>query len=62
MQAEFAGRWYPSAGWLQLPRNFGIDVALFGTKTFLEPKAHVGLAISLRFDKRPSQSETGKDP
>jgi hypothetical protein len=47
------GNWYPSGGvGFNLTRNFGIDAALFGTKTFLEPKAHVGLAISLRFDKR----------
>jgi len=45
--------WYPSAGvGLDLTPNFGIDAALFGTQTFLEPTPHVGLAISLRFDKR----------
>ncbi len=47
------GNWYPSGGaGFNLTRNFGIDAALFGTKTFLETHAHVGLAISLRFDKR----------
>jgi hypothetical protein len=45
--------WYPSAGvWSDLAPNFGFDAALFGTQTFLEPRPHVGLAISLRFDKR----------
>ncbi len=47
------GSWYPSGGaGFNLTRNFGIDAAVFGTKTFLETHAHVGLAISLRFDKR----------
>jgi hypothetical protein len=47
------GSWYPSAGvGINLTRNFGIDAGLFGTKTFLEPEPHVGLAISLRFDRR----------
>jgi hypothetical protein len=56
--ARGAGRysqahWDPSAGvGFDLTRNFGIDAALFGTQTFLEPRPHVGLAISLRFDKR----------
>jgi hypothetical protein len=46
-------KWYPSAGvGFDLTRNFGIDAALFGTQTFLEPRPHVGLAISLRFDQR----------
>jgi hypothetical protein len=47
------GSWYPSAGaGFNLTRSFGIDVALFGTRTFLEPHPHVGLAISLRVDQR----------
>jgi len=47
------GSWYPSAGvGFDLTRTFGVDVAFFGTKTFLEPHPHVGLAISLRFDRR----------
>jgi hypothetical protein len=47
------GSWYPSGGaGFNLTRNFGIDAGLYGTKTFLEAKAHVGLAISLRFDRR----------
>jgi hypothetical protein len=47
------GNWYPSAGaGFNLTRTFGVDAALFGTRTFLEPHAHVGLAISLRIDKR----------
>ena len=47
------GGWYPAAGaGINLTRNFGIDAALYGTHTFLEPEPHVGLAISLRFDRR----------
>jgi hypothetical protein len=47
------GNWYPSGGaGFNLTRNFGVDAALYGTRTFLETKAHVGLALSLRFDKR----------
>jgi len=47
------GSWYPSAGvGVDLTRHFGIDAGLYGTKTFLEPSPHVGLAISLRFDQR----------
>jgi hypothetical protein len=47
------GSWYPAAGaGFDLTRNFGVDAALYGTKTFLEPHPHVGLAISLRFDRR----------
>ena len=47
------GKWYPSGGaGFNLGRSFGIDAALFGTKTFLEPDTHIGLAISLRIDKR----------
>jgi hypothetical protein len=47
------GSWYPSAGaGVNLTRNFGVDAALYGSKTFLEPHPHVGLAISLRFDQR----------
>ena len=47
------GSWYPSAGaGFNLTRNFGVDAAFFGTRTFLEPHPHVGLAISLRFDRR----------
>ena len=49
----YDGSWYPSAGaGFNVTRNFGIDAALFGTQTFLERSPHVGLAISLRFDKR----------
>ena len=40
-----------------LTRNFGVDAAVFGTKTFLEPHAHIGLALSFRIDKgRPTSS------
>ena len=47
------GSWYPSGGaGFNLTRNFGVDAAFYGTKTFLEPHAHVGLAISFRFDRR----------
>ena len=47
------GSWYPSAGaGFNLTRNFGVDAAFYGTHTFLEPHPHVGLAISLRFDRR----------
>jgi hypothetical protein len=47
------GNWYPSAGaGVNLTRSFGIDAGLFGTRTFLERHPHVGLAVSLRFDKR----------
>ena len=46
------GNWYPSAGaGFNLTRNFGVDAAVFGTKTFLEPSAHVGLALSFRIDR-----------
>jgi len=49
----YDGSWYPSAGaGFNVTRNFGIDTALFGTKTFLERSPHLGVAISLRFDKR----------
>jgi hypothetical protein len=47
------GSWYPSVGGgFNLTRNFGVDTAVYGTKTFLEPHSHVGLAISLRYDRR----------
>jgi hypothetical protein len=50
------GSWYPSAGvGFDLTRTFGIDAGLYGTKTFLESEPHVGLAISLRFDQRPTK-------
>jgi long-subunit fatty acid transport protein len=45
--------WYPAAGaGYNFTRTFGIDAALYGTHTFLEPDPHVGLAISLRFERR----------
>ena len=47
------GNWYPSAGvGVNLTRGFGIDAGLYGTQTFLESEPHVGLAISLRLDRR----------
>ena len=49
----YDGSWYQSGGaGLNLTRNFGVDVALFGTKTFLERSPHLGMAISFRIDKR----------
>ncbi len=47
------GDWYPSLGaGFNFTRSFAVDAALFGTQTFLEPKPHVGLAISFRLDRR----------
>ena len=47
------GGWYPSAGaGFNLTRNFGIDMGIYSTQTFLEAEPHLGLAISLRIDKR----------
>jgi hypothetical protein len=47
------GSWYPAFGaGYNITRNFGVDAAIYGTRTFLEPHPHVGLAISLRFDQR----------
>lgn len=49
----YDGSWYPSAGaGFNLTRTFGVDVAAFGTQTFLEQEPHVGLAISFRLDRR----------
>jgi hypothetical protein len=49
----YDGSWYPSGGaGFNVTRNFGIDAALFGTRTFLERSPHLGLAVSLRFDRR----------
>ena len=52
-----AGRWsqdwHPTAGvGYNLTRNWGVDVAAYGTQTFLEREPHLGMAISLRYDKR----------
>ena len=47
------GNWFGSGGaGFNLGRNFGVDVAAFGTQTFLEADRHVALAISFRIDKR----------
>lgn len=47
------GSWYPSLGFgYNFTRTLGIDAAFYGTQTFLEADPHVGLAISLRIDKR----------
>ena len=49
----YDGRWFPLAGAaFNLTRNFGLDVALFGTQTFLERNPHVALAISFRIDRK----------
>jgi len=48
------GDWYAAGGaGFNLGRNFGVDVAAFGTQTFLEADRHLALAISFRIDKRP---------
>ena len=47
------GDWYPSGGvGVNLTRSFGIDAGVYSTQTFLESERHVGLALSLRFDRR----------
>ena len=47
------GDWFPSLGaGVNFTRTLGVDFAFYGTQTFLEPEPHVGLAISLRIDKR----------
>jgi hypothetical protein len=47
------GDWFASGGaGFNLGRNFGVDVAAFGTQTFLEADRHLALAISFRIDKR----------
>ena len=59
------GNWYPSAGaGFNLTRNLGVDAAFYGTKTFLEPSAHVGMALSFRIDRgRPgSPSDLAPKP
>ena len=52
------GAVHPSFGaGFNLTRNFGVDAAIFDTKTFLESKPRLGLAISLRWDQRPEPPE-----
>jgi hypothetical protein len=47
------GNWFASGGaGFNLTRSLGVDVAAFGTQTFLEADRHVALAISFRIDKR----------
>ena len=47
------GNWFASGGaGFNLTRTFGVDVAAFGTQTFLEADRHLALAISFRIDKR----------
>jgi hypothetical protein len=47
------GRWYPSAGvGFRLTGRLAIDVAVFGTKTFLEQQRRLALAISLRLERK----------
>ena len=49
----YDGSVYPSFGaGFNLTRTLGVDVAAFGTQTFLERSPHLGLAISFRIDKR----------
>ena len=49
----FAGRWYPSLGvGFNLTRTFGVDAGFYGTKTFLESEPHLGLAVSMRWDRK----------
>ena len=49
----YDGGWYPSVGTgVNLTRTLGVDVALYGTQTFLERSPHVGIAVSFRIDKR----------
>jgi hypothetical protein len=58
VEARGAGRysngdWFPSLGaGVNLTRNFGVDVGFYGTRTFMERDSHVGMAVSLRFEKR----------
>ena len=50
---RYSNGWNPTAGvGYNLTRNWGVDVAAYGTQTFLEREPHVGMAISLRYDKR----------
>jgi hypothetical protein len=45
--------WFPSAGaGFNLTRTFGVDLAFYGTQTFLERSPHLGVAVSFRIDKR----------
>ena len=48
-----SGNWHASGGaGFNLTRSLGLDVAVFGTQTFLEAEPHAALAISFRIDKR----------
>ena len=50
---RYSDGWNPTAGvGYNLTRNWGVDVAAYGTQTFLEREQHVGMAVSLRYDKR----------
>jgi hypothetical protein len=47
------GDWFASGGaGFNLTRTLGLDVAAFGTQTFLEADRHLAVAFSLRIDKR----------
>jgi hypothetical protein len=57
------GSWYPSFGaGFNLTRHFGVDAAVFGTKTFLETHRHIGLALSFRIDKGRTTSQADPSP
>ena len=48
-----SGNWHASGGaGFNLTRSLGLDVAVFGTQTFLEAEPHAALAISFRIDRR----------
>src|SRR5690606_23535723 len=54
------GRWYPSGGiGFHLSRRIALDVAAFGTKTFLEQERRVAVAVSLRLEPRRQTPEAG---
>ncbi len=46
------GRWYPSGGvGIHVWRHLNVDVAAFGTSTFLERRKRLALAVSLRLER-----------
>jgi len=50
------GDWFASGGaGFNLTRTLGLDVAAFGTQTFLEADRHLAVAISFRIDKGRSE-------
>lgn len=47
------GSWYPAAGvGFNFTRTFGVDAGFYGAQSFLESEPHLGLAISLRIDRK----------